>query len=132
VSFPVVMRRQRSRCSFRRRSRRPTQTPASDSDSGGTQRRVCSPWVRVTTGRNTESTMFPTDESMYGALTRVVQPPRYWQREAGASPTDDFVCCRQPLFRSFSIASVTGTNPSPNNRALHCLSVSLTDLMNAA
>jgi hypothetical protein len=28
------------------------------------------------TGRNTESTVFPTDESMYGALTRVVQPPR--------------------------------------------------------
>jgi uncharacterized protein YjaZ len=27
----------------------------------------------------------PTDESMYGALTRVVQPPRCWQREAGAS-----------------------------------------------
>jgi hypothetical protein len=25
-------------------------------------------------GRNTESTVFPTDESMYGALTRVVQP----------------------------------------------------------
>jgi len=37
------------------------------------------------TGRNTESTVFPTDESMYGALTRVVQPPRCWQREAGAS-----------------------------------------------
>jgi hypothetical protein len=27
----------------------------------------------------------PTDESMYGALTRVGQPPRCWQREAGAS-----------------------------------------------
>jgi hypothetical protein len=40
------------------------------------------------TGRNTESTVFPTDvcdESMYGALTRVVQPPRCWQREACAS-----------------------------------------------
>jgi hypothetical protein len=28
------------------------------------------------TGRNTVSTVFPTDESMDGALTRVVQPPR--------------------------------------------------------
>jgi hypothetical protein len=37
------------------------------------------------TGRNTESTVFPTDESMYCTLTRVVQPPRCWQREAGAS-----------------------------------------------
>jgi hypothetical protein len=39
------------------------------------------------TGRNTKSTVtvFPTDESMYGALTRIVQPPRCWQREAGAS-----------------------------------------------
>jgi hypothetical protein len=26
------------------------------------------------TGWNTESTVFSTDESMYGALTRVVQP----------------------------------------------------------
>jgi hypothetical protein len=41
---------------------------------------------------------FPTNESMYGALTRVVQPPdtvtpRCWQREAGASQryADDFV-----------------------------------------
>jgi hypothetical protein len=36
----------------------------------------------------------PTDESIYGALTRVVRPPRCWQREAGASqdmPDDDVV-----------------------------------------
>jgi hypothetical protein len=30
-------------------------------------------------------------------------------------------------FHSLSIASVTGTNPSPNKRGLHCLSVLLTD-----
>jgi hypothetical protein len=65
----------RSRCSFRRRSRHPT--PAAR--SGG------SAPMGEGTGRNTESTVFPTDESMYGALTRVVQPPRCWQREAGAS-----------------------------------------------
>jgi hypothetical protein len=35
------------------------------------------------TGLNTVSTVFPTDESMYGALT--LQPPSCWQREAGAS-----------------------------------------------
>jgi hypothetical protein len=29
--------------------------------------------------------VFRTEEPMYGALTRVVQPPRCWQREAGAS-----------------------------------------------
>jgi hypothetical protein len=32
----------------------------------------------------------------------------------------------------FSNASITGTNPSPNKRELHCLSVSLTDRMDAA
>jgi hypothetical protein len=32
----------------------------------------------------------------------------------------------------FSNASITGTNPSPNKRGLHCLSVSLTDRMDAA
>jgi hypothetical protein len=39
------------------------------------------------TGRITSSTVFPTDESnvMYGALTRVIQPPRSWQSEADAS-----------------------------------------------
>jgi hypothetical protein len=42
-------------------------------------------WVRVLGGTLTESTVFPTDESMYDALTRVVQPPRCWQHEAGAS-----------------------------------------------
>jgi hypothetical protein len=42
-------------------------------------------WVRVPGGTLSPSTLFPTDESMYGALTRVVQPPRCWQREAGAS-----------------------------------------------
>jgi hypothetical protein len=42
-------------------------------DPSNTQQRDCSPWVRVTTGRNTESTVFPTDESMYGALTRVAR-----------------------------------------------------------
>jgi hypothetical protein len=31
-----------------------------------------------------------------------------------------------------SNASITGTNPSPNKRGLHCLSVSLTDRMDAA
>jgi hypothetical protein len=41
-------------------------------------------WVRVPGGTLLKSTVFPTDESMYGALTRVVQPPRCWQREAGA------------------------------------------------
>jgi hypothetical protein len=39
---------------------------------------------------------------------------------------DDLVRCRQPLFHSFSIASVTKTNPSPNKRGLHCLSMLLT------
>jgi hypothetical protein len=38
-----------------------------------------------------------------------------------------------PLFHSFPInASITGTNPSPNKRGLHCLSVSLTDRMDVA
>jgi hypothetical protein len=32
----------------------------------------------------------------------------------------------------FSNASITGTNPSPNKRGLHCLSVPLTDRMDAA
>jgi hypothetical protein len=32
----------------------------------------------------------------------------------------------------FSNASITGTNPSPNKRGLHCLSVSLTDRMDAS
>ena len=38
------------------------------SDPSGTQRRVCSLWEG--TGRSTESTVFPTDESMYDARTR--------------------------------------------------------------
>jgi hypothetical protein len=33
---------------------------------------VCNLSMGEGTGRNTESTVFPTDESMYGALTRVV------------------------------------------------------------
>jgi hypothetical protein len=39
--------------------------------------------------------------------------------DAGAADTVAF----------FSTASVTGTNPSPNKRGLHCLSVLLTDRM---
>jgi hypothetical protein len=41
-----------------------------------------------------DSVSAPTDESMDGTLTRVVQSPRCWQREAGTShdmPADDFV-----------------------------------------
>jgi hypothetical protein len=44
---------------------------------------------------------------------------------------DDFASrlMQQLQFHSFSIASVTGTYPSPNKRGLHCLSVLITDRM---
>jgi hypothetical protein len=70
--------------------------------------------------------------SMYGALTRVVQPPRCWQREAGASQRYArrlrvMLTCRQPLFHSFPMPASQGrTHLRTSADCTACLCRSLT------
>jgi hypothetical protein len=87
------------------------------SDPSGTQQKDCSLWVMVPGGTLSQQCFQPIDESMYGALTRVVQPPRCWQREAGASYARRLRLIAGQRHRDEHISE---------QARMHCLSVLLT------